>query len=196
MTTQVITAQRRVLADLIPGSRVRDVVLVLTGTAVVALTSQVTVPLWWTPVPLSLSTFGVLLTGMSLGPARGGASTLLYLGAGMAGVPWFAEQRSGWHLASFGYIIGYFFAAVIVGELARRGGDRTPARTIVLAALASLAIYACGVPWLMRYIHVDLATALDLGVRPFLVGDAIKAAAAAALMPASWALVNRFRDED
>jgi biotin transport system substrate-specific component len=196
MTTPVLTAQRRVLADLIPGSRVRDVVLVLTGTAVVALTSQVTVPLWWTPVPLSLSTFGVLLTGMSLGPARGGASTLLYLGAGMAGVPWFAEQHSGWHLASFGYIIGYFFAAVIVGELARRGGDRTPARTIVLAALASLAIYACGVPWLMHYIHVDFAKALDLGVRPFLVGDAIKAAAAAALMPASWALVNRFRDED
>lgn len=196
MTSHVITTRRRVLADLIPGSRVRDVALVLTGTAVVALTSQVTVPLWWTPVPLSLSTFGVLLTGMSLGPARGGASTLLYLGAGMAGVPWFADQTSGWQFASFGYIIGYFFAAVIVGELARRGGDRTPARTVVLAVLASLAIYACGVPWLMHYIHVDFATALDLGVRPFLVGDAIKAAAAAALMPASWALANRFRDED
>jgi biotin transport system substrate-specific component len=196
MTTQVITDPRRVLADLVPGSRVRDVLLVVTGTAVVALTSQVTVPLWWTPVPLSLSTFGVLLTGMSLGPTRGGASTLLYLGAGMAGMPWFAEQSSGWHFASFGYIIGYVFAAVIVGELARRGGDRTPARTVVLAVLASVAIYACGVPWLMHYLHVSVGTAFDLGVRPFLVGDAIKAAAAAALMPTTWALVHRYRDQD
>ncbi len=205
MTAQASPAPRYVLADLLPGARVRDVVLVLTGTVLVALASQASISMSWvesnlhvplpgTPVPLSLSTFAVLLTGMSLGAVRGAASMLLFLVAGMAGVPWFAEHGHGWNFASFGYIIGYVFAAAIAGELARRGGDRTVARTVGIAALASLAIYAGGVPWLMSYGHFDFMTALDLGVKPFLIGDAVKAAAAAALLPTTWKLVNHNHD--
>src|SRR5690606_32743311 len=87
---------RLVLADLIPGARVRDAALVLAGTAFLIVAGQIAVPLWFTPVPLSLATFAVLLSGATLGPTRVALSTLLYLGLGMAGAPIFASQASGW----------------------------------------------------------------------------------------------------
>jgi biotin transport system substrate-specific component len=139
---------------------------------------------------LSLATFAVLLTGATLGPWRAGLGMGLYLVAGMAGMPWFAEQNSGWNFPSFGYIVGYVLAAVLVGMLARRGADRTVASTAGIMVLGNLLIYAVGVPWLMLSIGVDLGRALVLGVLPFLIGDAIKLALAAGLLPASWRLVD------
>jgi biotin transport system substrate-specific component len=185
---------RAVLADFVParvfaGSFARDAVLVAAGTGLVAAASQVTIPLGFTPVPLSLATFAVLLTGASLGPVRATISMLLFAGLGVAGVPWFAHHGHGWDFVTFGYVIGYVLAAPIIGMLARRGVDRSLPGTFLLSALASLVIYACGVPWLAHYAHIDLATALRLGARPFLIGDAVKAAAAAALLPATWKIV-------
>jgi biotin transport system substrate-specific component len=207
MTTQVTHAPRYVLADLLPGARVRDAVLVLTGTASVALASQASISLSWvennlhiplpgTPVPLSLSTFAVLLTGMSLGPIRSGLSMLTFMVAGMAGVPWFAQHGHGWNFASFGYIIGYFVAAVVIGELARRRWDRTPLRTVAIALLGSLLIYACGVPWLMDFLNVGFGKGFEYGVKPFIPGDIIKSVAAALLLPATWAAVHRFAPDE
>ncbi|GMA31042.1 biotin transporter BioY [Litorihabitans aurantiacus] len=195
MTTAAVTPRPapRVLADLVATSRVRDVALVLGGTAFVALASQVLIPLGFTPVPLSLGTFGALVVGAALGPVRATASLGLYLLAGIAGVGWFAEGASGWQFASFGYLLGYVMAAALVGGLARRGGDRRPLATIGLMLLGGAVIYAAGVPWLMAFLGVDLATALGLGVVPFLIGDAIKAVVAALLLPGSWALVRRLR---
>lgn len=181
-----------VLADLIPGARVRDAALVLSGTALLAVAAQVAIPLWFTPVPLTLATFAVLLNGAALGPVRGGLSVLLYLAAGTAGVPIFAEHGSGWAFASFGYVIGYLLAAVAVGALARRRADRSFAATAGMACAATVIVYAAGVPWLMAYAHVGLGSGMSLGVYPFLVGDAIKAVAAAALLPATWKLVQKF----
>lgn len=189
-TTQ--PAAHPVLADLLGGTRVRNAALVLAGTAFVAAASQLTVPLWFTPVPLSLSTFAVLLTGAALGPARAAASTILYLALGVAGAPIFAGQASGWHFASFGYIVGYVIGAVLVGALARRRADRSVPATALTACLGTLAVYAAGVPWLVNHLDVDLATGMELGVYPFLAGDAIKAVAAALLLPAAWRAVDRF----
>lgn len=180
-----------VLADLIPGSRVRDIALVLAGTVFVTVAGWISIPLWFTPVPLSLATFGVLLTGATLGPLRAGLSILLFMVLGMAGAPMFANQASGWSFASFGYIIGYLVAAVVVGALARRRADRTFLGTFGMIAVGSLIIYAFGLPWLMGFLDVDLAKGLQLGVVPFLVGDLIKTAAAALLLPATWKLVNK-----
>lgn len=115
----------------------------------------------------------------------------LYLLAGMAGVPWFAEQASGWHQASFGYVLGYVLAAGLVGALARRRADRQPLSMLGAALLATTAVYAGGVPWLMVSLGVGLGEALVLGVLPFLLGDALKAAAAAGLLPAAWKLLGR-----
>lgn len=182
---------RPVLADLVPASRVADAVLVLGGTALVAGLSQVLLPLPFTPVPLSLGTLGVLLVGATLGPVRGGASLALYLIAGVAGVGWFAGGGSGWHFASFGYVVGYLLAAVVVGRLARAGADRRVASTIAAMLAGSAIIYACGVPWLMAFLGADLSTALMLGVVPFLIGDAIKSVIAAVVLPGAWRLVGR-----
>ncbi|MFZ1361888.1 MAG: biotin transporter BioY [Candidatus Nanopelagicales bacterium] len=180
-----------VLADLLPGSRVRDIALVLAGTVFVTVAGWISIPLWFTPVPLSLATFAVLLTGAALGPLRAGLSIALFMVLGMVGLPMFANQASGWAFASFGYIIGYLVAAIVVGALARRRADRTFLGTFGMIAIGSLIIYAFGLPWLMGFLGVDLAQGLQLGVVPFLVGDLIKTAAAALLLPATWKLVNR-----
>lgn len=190
MSATAVTASP-VLADLIPGTRVRDAALVLGGTALLTVAGQIAIPLWFTPVPLSLATFAVLLTGAALGPARAALSIALYIGLGALGAPMFADQASGWAFASFGYILGFLPAAVIVGMLARRRADRSLLATVGMACLGSLIIYAAGLPWLMAFLNIDLATGLSLGVLPFLVGDLIKAVAAALLLPASWKLVGR-----
>jgi biotin transport system substrate-specific component len=193
--TAIALPRKRVLADVIavPGKvqLVRDAVLVLAGTGLIALSAQASLPLPWTPVPLSLQTFAVLLTGASLGLARGGLSAALYLLVGMSGVGWFAEGRSGWQFASFGYLVGFVLAAVLVGRLAEHGGDRTVVRTAATMVLGNVVIYALGVGWLMSYAHVGLAKGLELGFTPFLLGDAIKIAVAAGLLPAAWVLVRR-----
>ncbi len=190
MSATAVTASP-VLADLLPGTRVRDAALVLGGTALVTIAGQIAIPLWFTPVPLSLATFAVLLTGATLGPVRAALSIALYIALGAAGAPMFADQGSGWAFASFGYILGFLPAAVIVGMLARRRADRSLLATVGMACLGSLIIYAAGLPWLMAFLNVDLATGLSLGVLPFLIGDLIKAVAAALLLPASWKLVGR-----
>ncbi len=181
---------RPVLADALPGARVRDVTLVLGGAAFVAVVGQAVVPLPFTPVPLTLGTFGVLLVGAALGPVRGALSIVALVLAGLAGVPVFADGTAGWAFASFGYAVGYLPAAALIGWLARRGADRSPWRTVVSAVGATTLVYAVGVPWLMAYLGIGLPEALALGVVPFLVGDAVKAAAAALLLPGTWRLVG------
>ena len=190
VTTSALPRQR-VLADAIPGGLARDAVLVAGGTALFAASAQLTIPLWFTPVPLTLQTLAAVLVGAALGPVRGGLSAALYVGIGYLGVGWFAEHRSGAGFASFGYLLGMVAAGVLVGWLASRGGDRTPVRTAGTMALGNLVIYAFGLPWLMSFLGVGLAKGLEFGVTPFLAGDAIKIAVAAALLPATWKLVQR-----
>lgn len=187
MTTSV-AARPRVLADLIPGGAIRDLALVVGVAAFTGAAAQVAVPLPFTPVPLSLQTFAVLLSAAALGPYRAGAAMLLYLAVGMAGVPWFAEQRSGIGFPSFGYLVGFVLAAAVVGWLARRGADRSVAGTAGIMVLGNLLIYAIGVPYLAFAIGVPLTEAVGLGLTPFLVGDGLKILLAAGLLPAAWRL--------
>ena len=191
MTTTVDVAPRpRVLADLVPGALVRDVALVVGAAALTGLAAQVLIVLPFTPIPISLQTFTVLLSGAALGPIRGGLGMGLYLVAGLAGVPWFSEQRSGFDFPSFGYIVGFVLAAILVGWLARRGLDRSVPGTVGIMVLGNLVIYAIGVSWLANSLAVDLPRALELGAWPFLVGDALKIALAAGLLPAAWWLAR------
>ncbi|WP_197677170.1 biotin transporter BioY [Friedmanniella luteola] len=183
----------RTLADVIPGGVARSIALVVGGAAFVGLTAQVFVPLPFSPVPLSLQTFSVLLVGAVLGSRRGVASMALYLLAGVAGVPWFAQHQSGWAFASFGYVVGFVIAAYLVGRLAERGADRTVPSSVGLMVLGNLAIYAVGVPGLVLITGMSLEKALLVGVVPFLVGDALKIALAAGLLPAAWKLVGQRR---
>jgi len=194
MTAQV-AYRPLVLADLVPGALVRDVVLVLGAAALTGIAAQISVPLPFTPVPISLQTLTVLLAGAALGPIRGGLGMLLYLGVGMAGVPWFSEQRSGINFSSFGYILGFVLAAVVVGALARRGSDRSILGAVGLMVVGNVLIYALGVAWLANWLDVGLPRALELGAVPFLIGDTLKILLAAGLLPAAWWLVrDRTRD--
>lgn len=185
-----LVSRPRVLADLIPGSLVRDVALVVGAAALTGVAAQISIPLPVTPVPISLQTFTVLLSGAALGPIRGGLGMVLYLIAGIAGVPWFSEQRTGFDFPSFGYIVGFVLAAVLVGWLARRGLDRSILGAIGIMVIGNLVIYALGVPWLMASLDVDLAQGLEFGMWPFLIGDGLKIALAAGLLPAAWWLTR------
>ena len=189
--TVVSTTHRPVLADLIPGGVARDVALVVGAAALTGIAAQVVIPLW--PVPITLQTLTVLLAGAALGPTRGGLSMGLYLVAGVAGVPWFAEQTSGLGLVTFGYIIGFVLAAILVGWLARRGADRTFRGTIGAMVAGNLVIYAVGVPYLAIALGVSLGEAIGFGLTPFLVGDALKILLAAGFLPAAWRLAAERR---
>jgi biotin transport system substrate-specific component len=188
--SSVTSVSPRTLGDVIPGGLVRSIALVIGGAIFVGLTAQVSIPLPFTPVPLTLQTFSVLLVGAALGSVRGASSMALYLLAGVAGVPWFANQQSGWAFASFGYIVGFVVAAWLVGQLAERGADRRVLSTIGMMALGNLVIYVFGVAGLMLIADMSFGRALRLGVLPFLIGDAIKILLAAVLLPGTWKLIN------
>ena len=188
--SSITSVSPRTLADVIPGGLVRSIALVVGGAIFVGLTAQVSIPLWFTPVPLSLQTFSVLLVGAALGSRRGLASMALYLLVGMAGVPWFAEGKSGWQLATIGYVVGFVAAAWLVGLLAERGADRKPLRAAGLMVVGNLVIYVFGVAGLVMMTSMTPAIAVAKGVVPFLLGDAIKIVFAAALLPATWKLVG------
>jgi biotin transport system substrate-specific component len=193
MATAATAPDRFVLADLVPGAIARDGALIVGGACLTGLAAQVSIHTPLTPVPFTLQTFAVLLAGAALGPARGVMSMLLYLLAGAAGVPWFASHAHGWGGPSFGYIIGFVVAAGVVGELSRRGNDRQVLSTIGLMALGSAIVYVFGATWLAADLHVGAQKAVDLGVTPFLVTDALKLAAAGLVLPGAWRLVRRFR---
>ena len=185
--SSVTSVSPRTLGDVIPGGLVRSIALVIGGAVFVGLTAQISIPLPFTPVPLTLQTFSVLLVGAALGSIRGALSMALYL---MAGVPWFAGHHSGWALQSFGYIVGFVAAAWLVGRLAERGADRRVVPTIGMMALGNVVIYVFGVAGLMLIVHLSFGKALALGVLPFLIGDVIKILLAAGLLPGTWKLIN------
>jgi biotin transport system substrate-specific component len=189
--TQAAVARPAVLGDLVPGRLVRDVALVLGAAAFVGIAAQISVPVPGTPVPVSGQTFAVLLSGAALGLNRSAISMALYALAGALGVPWFTQGTSGWHFASYGYILGFVLAGAVVGALAARGGDRSPLRTVLTMTLGTILIYAVGVPWLMAMTNSGFGAALSMGVRPFLIGDALKVLLAAGLLPGAWRLVRR-----
>ncbi len=127
----------------------------------------------------------------ALGTWRGVASMVVYAAAGTAGMPWFSAGSSGWGGASYGYILGFIIAAGVVGRLAERGATLTPLRTAGLMVVGNVVIYTIGVTYLKFAIDASWATALALGVVPFLVGDALKIALAAGLLPGTWRLLSR-----
>lgn len=179
-----------VLADLVPGTIVRNVALVIGGAALTGLAAQVSFVTPLSPVPLTLQTMTVLVAGAALGPFRGFASMLVYLLAGMAGVPWYAHHSHGVGGPAFGYLLGFVIAATVVGALAKRGADRHVISTVLLMLAGSAVIYLIGSTWLAAELDLSAGKAFELGVRPFLVTDAVKLAIAALAFPAAWRIVR------
>jgi biotin transport system substrate-specific component len=176
------------------------------GAVLIAGLAQFTVYLPFTPVPVTGQTLGVLLVGAAYGPALGAATVGLYLAAAVAGMPVLARNAEGGHdvglhvlglgFASAGYLWGFVVAAALVGWLARLGWDRSLRSSVSAMFFGELVIYACGIPWLMHVLGVDVQTALTYGLYPFVVGDTIKLLIAAGAVPLAWAALRRFGPDE
>ncbi len=177
---QTATAARPVLPRLLSTTRGR-VALVLLGSLFVAACAQVAVPLPWTPVPMTMQPFGVLLVGLLLGPSLGAASLAAYLLEGAAGLPVLVPGFGGLLPlgASAGYLLSYPLAAAVAGALWHRG--RSLAQATAAAAAGNVLILLCGAGWLATITHSSAASTLQLGVLPFVAGDGLKVLLAAAI---------------
>jgi biotin transport system substrate-specific component len=182
--------------------RVASVVFVAALTAAAA---QVSIPLPFTPVPLTLQPMIVLLGGAALGRRLGCYSQVMYLAAGLAGLPVFAgspllPQGALRFLGpTGGYLVSYPLAAWIVGALAERGFDRRYMGSVVAMAAGLAVIYALGVAWLAFGARLPqplgVRSALVVGAGPFFIADVLKILAAASVLPAMWRLTGLGRSD-
>lgn len=166
---------------------------VIAGSLLVALCAHVSIPLWFTPVPLTLQTFAVLLLGLLLSPPAAAAALVLYLAEGAAGLPVFSPHSPGGllHLLgpTGGYLLSYPFAAALTSSLRLRFGRGGFVSSLFAASTSSVVILLCGAAWLAILTHQPAGTILTLSVLPFLPGDILKIVAAAA----SAVALGRFR---
>lgn len=171
------------LHETLPGR----VVLAGAATLFVAACAHVSIPLFFTPVPMTLQTFAVILIGMVLGPVAGFSTMVLYLAEGAAGLPVFSAAGPGGlaHLLgpNAGFLFAYPLAAATAGWLVR-SMPRAVSRfsSAVIAGIGSSIItFALGAGWLAHLLHVGSTAAWGLAVAPFVAGEAIKITAAAGI---------------
>ena len=183
--------------DMSVAMRVAAVFLIAVATAAGA---QMSVPLGITPVPLVMQDMVVLLGGAALGSRLGMAAQLVYLAAGIAGLPVFAASpvlpQGPLRLLgpTGGYLISYPFAAFLTGYLAERGFDRRYSTSVLAMAAGLVVIFAFGVSWLALFARpaaLGFDAALRAGFYPFLLGDVFKIFLGAAVLPGVWKLVGR-----
>ena len=161
----------------------RQVALVVGASLFVALCARVTIPLLFTPVPLTMQNFGVLLVGLMLGSRRGFAALALYLAEGAMGLPVFSPTGAG-GVAQFmgatgGYLMVYPLVAALAGYIFERGA-KTFARAAVAGLLGEILLFAGGLAWLYVIVH-SLKTAAYLGLYWFLAAEVMKVMLAAAI---------------
>ncbi len=176
---------------------VKRVVLVALGIVALAIAAKIKVPIWPSPVPITLGTFAVLTIGTAYGPRMGLATILGYMLIGALGFDVFANSAAGTTGVEYmmggtgGYLVGYVLATLALGYAARLGWDRN---VLMLAAgmfIGSLIIYVPGVMWLAHLYTWENAFAW--GVTPFLIGDAMKLVLAALIVPGVWKFVGKAR---
>jgi len=160
------------------------IVLVISGIALLAISSKIQVPFW--PVPMTLQSLVVLLIGASYGARLAGTTLLSYLATGAIGLPVFAKGAGLAYMAgpTGGYLIGFLAAAVVVGWLADRGFGRTLLSAVAILAAGELVLFALGVSWLA--IAIGLQKAIAGGLMPFIPAEALKMALACAALDLAW----------
>lgn len=168
-----------------------DLALIIGGSLLIGLCAQIRILLPFGPVPVTGQTFAVLMIGALLGSRRGGLAVLAYLAEGTAGLPVFAFGGGAAIFAgpTGGYLIGFLPAAFVTGLLAERGWDRRIGTTGLAMVLGNVVIYACGLFWLCCLMGLSVKV-LTVGLFPFIVGDLLKIALAAILLPSGWKLLE------
>jgi len=170
--------------------------LVIVGVMILAISAKIAVPMW--PVPITMGTFAVLTLGAAYGPRLGLATIAAYMVVGMLGFDVFAgssAEKAGIAYmmgGTGGYLVGYVLATVALGLLARAGWDRSAPKMAGAMLIGNAIIYVPGLLWLGVLYGWDKPI-LEWGLTPFLIGDGLKLALAALLLPAAWKLVGRAR---
>ena len=183
-----------VLADVVPGARVRDAVLVVAGTALTAALAQIAFSIPPSPVPVTGQTLAVGLVGATLGARRGGLALALYLAAGLA-LPVYADGAHGWDVvwsASGGYLVGFIVAAWAIGRLAEHGADRRVRQAFLAFVVGQLIVFAFGLAGLKIAVGESWGWTIHNGFTIFIVGGIIKAAVGAVVLPSAWQLARRW----
>ena len=191
---QTTLPSRVISGAVLPRSTSITAVSVVGFALLTAAAAQLTIPLPFTPVPITGQTFAILLAGAALGSTAGAASQLLYVGMGAAGLPFYANGASGWSVvtgATGGYLIGFIVAAYVVGLLAEKRQDRSVISAIPAFLTGSVIIYLIGVPWLANALNVSWPKAVELGLTPFVIGDLAKVVLAGLALPAAWRLSGK-----
>ena len=194
MSAFASASRRAVLADVIPGARVRDAILVFSGALLTALFAQISIKVPGSPVPITGQTLAVGLVGATLGLRRGMASLSLYALLGLF-LPFYADGDSGWDViwgASGGYIVGFIFAAGFIGWMAEQGADRNVVLAFIAFVGGQLIIFAFGLVGLKIAVDESWGWTIHNGFTIFIVGGLVKAAIGAAVLPSAWGLVRRF----
>jgi biotin transport system substrate-specific component len=185
-----ISAKPSLIDIVVPRSIASDIALILGGALLTAVAAQIAIPMW--PVPITGQTFAVLLVGAVLGASRGALSMITYFSLGAAGLPVFTGAAAGITFGTtFGYLVGFIAAAAVVGWFAQLNWHKTISGVIASFAIGNAVIYLFGLPWLAFALSnlslaSDISAVLMAGLVPFLVGDAIKMALAAAALPLAW----------
>lgn len=196
-------AQAQVLTEAVWPSegmalRAKQALLVVLGVMIHVAAAKIQVPVWPSPVPVTMGTFSVLMLGAAYGPRLGLATILGYFALGVAGWDVFAGSSAELNGLDYmaggtgGYLVGWLLATAVLGAAARRGWDRTRTGMAAAMLIGTAVIYVPGVLWLGALYGWD-APILAWGLYPFLVGDALKVALAALLLPAAWRIVGRAR---
>ncbi len=169
-------------------ARVREAGLVLAGTVALILIGQITIPLPFTPVPISMGTFAALGVGAVLGSRRGALSALLLGALAAVGAPVLGGWTGGVGV-TFGYVVGYILIATIAGRAASVWSNHSGstvsrvATGIGLMLLASASVYVPGVVWLKIATGASWGATLSMGLVPFIIGDVLKSLVATGLLP-------------
>ena len=198
MTTQTpsLTLAEAIFPQTGLALRVKQLVLVAAGIAALVLAAKIKIPMF--PVPMTMGTFAVLSIGAAYGTRLGLATILGYMMMGALGFDVFAGSSAEVSGLSYmmgstgGYLVGYVLAVVALGALARKGWDRAWGKMALALVLGNALIYVPGLIWLTVLYGLE-APILSWGLTPFLLGDMVKLALAALLLPALWSLVGRAR---
>lgn len=191
LTTAIHDRGVTLLAAVAPrGGILQALVCMVLGSLLLTASAKVQVPFW--PVPMTMQTLAVLVIGMAYGSRLAGATVLLYLAQGVAGLPVFAGPAPGYTYImgpTAGYLVGFAVAAVVIGWLAERGWDRSPAKALAAMALGHAVVLALGVAWLSVLFGVEKA--YTVGLAPFWAATLLKTLLGAAVMQAAWRVVER-----
>ena len=168
----------------------KSIFFVLSGVILLSIMSQLIIPLYFTPVPISLGSFGVILIALLYGRKLGTATVLSYVVAGSFGAPIFAGIKAGSLFSpTGGYILGYIAAALILGFLFDKGIAKSYVKTFLSLLLVSVIIFILGVLVLMLF--VPIKNVFMAGVLPFIPGDMLKIVAATLLFPRLWKFIKK-----